>query len=207
MTAARRNRAVVQVACEPDRKEEFRGAFYELRKRKIMISRSVTPECNLLLMKVSPRVIRSEKETEAYTRALDELDQRGSKLTRAEKEWADLLTLLIEDFESKRYKLPGGKPVEVLRFLMDQRRLKQKGLVGVFRTRSIASEVLSGQRKLNREHIERLSQRFHVSPDVFFQTRSRRSRPGENCFYRSDAEDAEKFPDVACRATGVCVVR
>lgn len=128
----------------------------------------VTPEYNLLLTKVAPRVIRSEKENEAYTRALYELDQRSGKLTRAEKELADLLTLLVEDFESKRYELPRAKPVEVLRFLMDQHGLKQKDLVGVFRTRSIVSEVLSGKRKLNREHIERLSQRFHVSPDVFF---------------------------------------
>lgn len=134
-----------------------------------MSSRRVTPEYNLLLTKVAPRVIRSEKENEAYTRALYELDQRSGKLTRAEKELADLLTLLIEDFESKRYELPRAKPVEVLRFLMDQHSLKQKDLIGVFRTRSIVSEVLSGKRKLNREHIERLSHRFHVSPDVFFQ--------------------------------------
>jgi HTH-type transcriptional regulator/antitoxin HigA len=126
------------------------------------------PEYNRLLTKVAPKVIRSEKENEAYTRALYELDQRGKKLTRAEKELAELLTLLIEDFESKRYELPRAKPVEVLRFLMDQHSLKQKDLIGVFRTRSIVSEVLSGKRKLNREHIERLSQRFHVSPDVFF---------------------------------------
>jgi HTH-type transcriptional regulator/antitoxin HigA len=133
-----------------------------------MSSRSVTPEYNLLLTKVAPRVIRSEKENDAYTRALYELDQRRSKLTRAEKELADLLTLLIEDFESKRYELPRAKPVEVLRFLMDQHSLKQKDLIGVFRARSIVSEVLSGKRKLTKEHIERLSERFHVSPDVFF---------------------------------------
>lgn len=133
-----------------------------------MSSRSVMPEYNRLLTKVAPKVIRSEKENEAYTRALYELDQRGKKLTRAEKELAELLTLLIEDFESKRYELTRAKPVEVLRFLMDQHSLKQKDLIGVFRTRSIVSEILGGKRKLNREHIERLSQRFHVSPDVFF---------------------------------------
>ncbi|MGA7852045.1 MAG: hypothetical protein WCA15_01895 [Candidatus Acidiferrales bacterium] len=133
-----------------------------------MSSRSVTPEYSLLLTKVAPRVIRSEKENEAYTRVLYELDRRGGKQTRAEKELAELLTLLIEDFESKRYDLPRAKAVEVLRFLMDQHSLKQKDLVGVFGTRSIVSEVLSGKRKLNREHIERLSQRFRVSPEVFF---------------------------------------
>ena len=133
-----------------------------------MSSRSAMPAYNRLLTKVAPKVIRSEKENEAYTRTLYEFDQRGSKLTHAEKELADLLTLLVEDFESKHYQLPRAKPVEVLRFLMDQHSLKQRDLVGVFGTRSIISEVLSGKRKLNKEHIERLSQRFHVSPDVFF---------------------------------------
>jgi len=121
-----------------------------------------------LLSRISPKVIQSEKENEFYTQALYELDQRGAKRTRAERELAELLTLLIDDFESKRYELPRAKPLEVLRFLMEQHGLRQKDLVDVFGTRSIVSEVLSGKRKLNKDHIERLSQRFHVSPDVFF---------------------------------------
>ena len=133
-----------------------------------MSSRTVSLEYSRLLTKFSPKVIRTEKANEEYTEALYELDQRSARLTRAEKELAELLTLLIEDFESKRYKLPRAKPVEILRFLMDQHGLKQKDLVDVFGTRSIVSEVLSGKRKLNREHIQRLSERFHVSPEVFF---------------------------------------
>jgi HTH-type transcriptional regulator/antitoxin HigA len=135
---------------------------------KEMDSGVANSEYTRLLRRISPKVIHSEKENESYTQALYELDQRGSKLTRAERELAELLTLLIEDFESKRYELPRAKPIEVLRFLMDQRGLRQKDLAGIFGTRSIVSEVLSGKRKLNKEHIARLSQRFHVSPDVFF---------------------------------------
>jgi len=133
-----------------------------------MSSRTVTPEYSRLLTRISPKVIHSEKENKTYTQALYELDLLGAKLSRAEKELAELLTLLIEDFESKRYEMPRVKPPEVLRFLMEQHNLKQKDLVDVFGARSIVSEVLSGKRKLNKEHIERLSQRFHVSPDVCF---------------------------------------
>ena len=133
-----------------------------------MSSRTMNVEYSRLLTKFSPKVIRTEKANEEYTAALYDLDQRDGTLTRAEKELAELLTLLIEDFESKRYVLPRAKPVEVLRFLMEQHGLKQKDLADVFGTRSIVSEVLSGKRKLNREHIRRLSERFHVSPEVFF---------------------------------------
>ncbi|HXM95391.1 MAG TPA: helix-turn-helix domain-containing protein, partial [Candidatus Dormibacteraeota bacterium] len=60
------------------------------------------------------------------------------------------------------------KPLEVLHFLMDQHGLLQKDLADVFGTPSIVSEVLSGKRELNKDHIKRLSRRFHVSPELFF---------------------------------------
>jgi HTH-type transcriptional regulator / antitoxin HigA len=128
----------------------------------------VSAEYGALLRKVAPKVIRTEKENEAYTEILYELDQRAKTLTAAEKELAELLTLLIEDFEEKRYPLPRAKPVEVVRFLMEQHGLLQKDLVDVFGARSIVSEVLSGKRELNKEQIARLSARFHVSPELFF---------------------------------------
>src|SRR5260370_15176481 len=114
-------------------------------------------------------MIRTEEENEACTELLYELDRRSSKLTPAEKELADLLTLLIEDFEDRHYQLPQAKPLEVLQFLMDQHGLLQNDLADVFGTPSIVSEVLSGTRDLNKDHIKRLSRRFHVSPELFFQ--------------------------------------
>jgi HTH-type transcriptional regulator/antitoxin HigA len=133
-----------------------------------MSTLTISPEYEALLRKVPPKVIRTEKENEAYTEILYQLDRRSSKLTAAEKELAELLTLLIEDFEEKRYQLPKGKPLGVLRFLMGQHNLLQKDLADVFGTPSIVSEVLNGKRELNKEQIARLSARFHVSPELFF---------------------------------------
>ena len=133
-----------------------------------MSTLTISPEYSALLKKVSPKVIHTEKENERYTEILYDLDQQSKSLTPAEKELAELLTLLIEDFEEKQYQLPRAKPLEVLRFLMDQHGLKQKDLVDVFGTPSIVSEVLSGKRELNKEHIKRLSERFKVSPELFF---------------------------------------
>ena len=133
-----------------------------------MSTLSVSPEYHALLRKVPPKVIRTEEENETYTEILHDLDCRHKGLSTAEKELAELLTLLIEDFEEKRYELPRTGPLDVLQFLMDQHRLKQKDLMDVFGTPSIVSEVLSGKRKLNKDHIKRLSERFHVSPELFF---------------------------------------
>jgi HTH-type transcriptional regulator/antitoxin HigA len=133
-----------------------------------MSALTMSPAYAALLARVPPKVIRTEEENARYADALYELENRRRKLTAAERELADLLTLLIEDFEEKHYRLPKATPVEILQFLMEQYGLKQKDLVEVFGARSIVSEVLSGKREMNKEHIRRLSVRFHVSPEVFF---------------------------------------
>jgi HTH-type transcriptional regulator/antitoxin HigA len=99
---------------------------------------------------------------------LEEFDRKGSRLSAAEKRMAQLLTLLIEDFEEKHYALKSSDPVNVLRELILANNLKQQDLLDVFGTPSIISEVLHGKRQLTTEHIRRLSRLFHVSPEVFF---------------------------------------
>ena len=126
------------------------------------------PEYATLLARTLPAVIRSEKENEHYTSLLEELDHKGPKLSAAEQRLADLLTLLIEDFEERHYALKPATPIAALEELMAANDLQQKDLLDVFGTPSIASEVLSGKRRLTTGHIRRLSRRFHVSPELFF---------------------------------------
>lgn len=133
-----------------------------------MSALTVSPEYSALLKRVPPKVIRTEKGNEAYTEILYDLDRRSKSLTAAEKELAQLLTLLIEDFEERQYQLPRAVPLDVVHSLMDHHGLKQKDLLDVFGTPSIVSEVLSGKRELNKDHISRLGRRFHVSPRTVF---------------------------------------
>ncbi len=124
-------------------------------------------EYRRLLTRSLPKVIEAEEENEACTRLLEKLDERSEKLTGAQKKLAELLTLLIEDFEERHYKLKPAAPREAVLELMRANGIKQKDLVEVFGTPSIVSEVLSGKRALSKEHIRRLSGRFHVSAEVF----------------------------------------
>ena len=52
-----------------------------------MSSRIVTPEYSRLLVRISPKVIHSEKENEIYTEALYELDQRSASSPARRKNW------------------------------------------------------------------------------------------------------------------------
>jgi HTH-type transcriptional regulator/antitoxin HigA len=120
-----------------------------------------------LLLSTLPAIIRNEAENERHIAMLEELDRKGDRMTAAERRMAELLTLLIEDFEEKRDALEMSSPVEVLNRLMVANKLKQKDLLDVFATPSVVSEVLHGKRQLTTEHIRRLSRRFNVSPEVF----------------------------------------
>jgi HTH-type transcriptional regulator/antitoxin HigA len=95
------------------------------------------------------------------------LEHKG-ELSDEENRLAELLTLLITDYEDKHYQLRAATPLEVVKELMAANNLKQKDLVDVFGTESIVPEVLNGKRELNKDHIKRLSERFAVSPPLFF---------------------------------------
>jgi HTH-type transcriptional regulator / antitoxin HigA len=58
--------------------------------------------------------------------------------------------------------------VEVLVELMSANDLRQKDLALLLGSESVVSEILSGKRELNKHHIEKLSKRFKVSPELFF---------------------------------------
>ncbi|HKM86184.1 MAG TPA: hypothetical protein VJW96_08245 [Terriglobales bacterium] len=132
-----------------------------------MSATAVRSEYAALLSSALPAVIRNEAENQRYIAMLEELDSKGNRTTAAERRMADLLTLLIEDFEDKHYALKASSPVDVLTELMSANNLKQKDLLDVFGTPSIVSEVIHGKRQLTTEHIRRLSRRFQVSPEVF----------------------------------------
>ncbi len=120
-----------------------------------------------LLRKTLPTVIHSDEQNERYIRLLENLSSRDD-LSPEEEELGELLTVLIENFESKHYQLKPASPVGVLKHLMDSNGLRQKDLVDVFGTEGITSEVLNGTRDFSKEHIRRLANRFHVSPELFF---------------------------------------
>jgi HTH-type transcriptional regulator/antitoxin HigA len=124
-------------------------------------------EYKQLIAEVPPKIIHSEKENRYYLARLEEMDSRWAELTQAEKDLYDTLGVLIEEFEKKTYKIRAATPIAAIKDLMAANALKQKDLIGVFETASVASEVLKGKRALTTDHIRRLGKRFNVSPALF----------------------------------------
>jgi HTH-type transcriptional regulator/antitoxin HigA len=120
-----------------------------------------------LLSREKPEVIGGERQNRLYIERLEELTAKKSA-TPAEKKLIALLTVLLEEYEAKHDPVPHAEPTAVIRHLMEARGLRQKDLLDVFGTESIVSDVLRGKRDLTKQHIRRLSAKFHVSPAVFF---------------------------------------
>jgi HTH-type transcriptional regulator/antitoxin HigA len=114
----------------------------------------------------APHVIHNDEELEVYTKALFSLTSIDHP-NSAQAQAIELLSLLIERYESRRYPIPAADPVTVLRFLMDQNGLSQRDIVQDIGSESLVSMIMNGQRNLTVDHIRNLSARFHVSASVF----------------------------------------
>lgn len=82
----------------------------------------------------------------------------------------DTLDLFIENFESETLPEPDISPAEIISFLMTEHCLSQSELPEIG-SQGVVSEVLAGKRRLNVRQIQKLSERFGISPAVFFDTR------------------------------------
>lgn len=120
-----------------------------------------------LLQKFPPRPIKSEEELLAAQTVIDTLLD-SSNITPEEQEYINLLGILIHDYEEKSVLIPDLYGVELLKAIIQEFGLKQKDLAPIFKTESIVSAILNGQRKFTVEHIEKLADFFHISPSAFF---------------------------------------
>ncbi|MEM1239747.1 MAG: helix-turn-helix domain-containing protein [Cyanobacteria bacterium P01_H01_bin.26] len=120
-----------------------------------------------LLTEFPPRPITSEAEAVATQRMIDALlDQ--SQLTDDEVDYLSVLGSLVHEYEQKAVQIKDIYGVELLEALIEERGLRQKDLVPIFKTESIVSAILNGKRKFTVEHIQKLADYFKIAPTAFF---------------------------------------
>lgn len=120
-----------------------------------------------LLLRALPRVIKTAEENERIVAELEELDTRGRPLTPEEENLAELMTLLVRQFEETRYPLGHAEPLEALRILIEDRSMRQRDLIPVFGSSSVVSDVLNGKRSISKAHARKLAGFFHVPASLF----------------------------------------
>jgi HTH-type transcriptional regulator / antitoxin HigA len=111
-------------------------------------------------------MIRTDRKCERLANELGRLDEPEG-LSAEEQELAELLTVLIDDHEERRFPIRKSSPQQTLLHLMEARSLTQKDLWRIFGSKGIASEVVPGKRSISKAQAKKLAAFFHVNADLF----------------------------------------
>lgn len=128
-----------------------------------------TKEIQLHWQAVGPMLlIRNEDDyDQAVERLNGLLDEVGTDESHPLYELLDTLGTLVHAFEEEHFATPECSGIDALAYLMEEHNLNQTDLPEVG-SQGVVSEIMNGKRQLNVRQIQLLSQRFGVSPAVFF---------------------------------------
>jgi HTH-type transcriptional regulator/antitoxin HigA len=130
---------------------------------------TVSPLYLKLIRKFPLRPIRTERELDRAIAVIDALVVRMSHLAPAERDYLDILSDIVEKYESEIYPEPDVPPHVMLRELITLRGATQVEVAHATGIReSVLSELLRGKRAMGRKTIETLARYLHVDPGLFF---------------------------------------
>ena len=113
-----------------------------------------------------PRPVKSKA---AHTQALGLINALlGYELSRDQTDYLEALTLFVHEYEQQFVSAPELNPVELLKHLVEENDLRIKDLAQLLDVdQSLASRLLSRNRKITPERARRLGEHFGVRPGLF----------------------------------------
>ncbi len=130
-----------------------------------------------LYLHLPPQPIKTKKMHRRYSEAIRILMREresgglGAAGREAVSKYLGAVVPFVEQYEKREFPIGSATPEEVLRFFMEEHELSQYDLAKELGGQPVVSDILRGKRRLSREHIERLSKRFGVSPATFYPER------------------------------------
>ena len=116
------------------------------------------------------KLIKTKKD---YSQALARLEQIfGSKNGTKEGDELEVLSMLIDNYESKVFPISDPDPIEAIKFRMEQMGYEQKDFAEIIGLKSRASEILNRKRKLTLEMIRKIHSAMNIPTDILIQNYS-----------------------------------
>ncbi len=114
-----------------------------------------------------PHVLHTAKEYNVAGAAIQELLERNPKKGTREYELLELLSLLVEDYETRNIpEPPVPEPAAVVEFMLEQKGLTRADLTEPLGGKSRVSEFLAGKRALSTNQIKALRDLLGVPADL-----------------------------------------
>ena len=119
----------------------------------------------MLLETIKP--IRSQEAHLEALRAAEMLFDKSleTQLTSNEADTLELLTLVIQDYETRAYPLPPLSARDLVEFVMEQRGLRNKDLAPYLGSPARVSEFLHGRHNLTAIQIAKLAKGLRLPPN------------------------------------------
>jgi len=112
-------------------------------------------------------IIKPLKTEADYRKALTRLDEIFEAQTGTrESDEADILGLLVDEYEKKHYPIEAPDPIEAIKIRMQELQLKQVDLIDEMGGKSRVSEVLNRKRKLTVDMIRKLTNKLNLSAEL-----------------------------------------
>lgn len=106
-------------------------------------------------------------ELASMTSLLESLAMNEQPQAPAMERFIETLTALIMQYEQDIEPDQERSPIGVLRYLMEERNMRQVDLVPLLGGKSYVSQIFSGHRPISRDSAAKLAELFHVAPHVF----------------------------------------
>lgn len=79
---------------------------------------------------------------------------------------AEILSLLIENYENEHYPIEAPDPIEAIKIRMEELNMRQKDLIGILGGISRVSEILNRKKRLTVDMIRDLERKLQISASV-----------------------------------------
>jgi len=114
--------------------------------------------------------IKLIKTEEDYKLALSRLEVIfDAQIGTPESDEADVLALLVDEYEKQHYPIEAPDPIEAIKIRMEEMQLKQADLIPEIGGKSRVSEILNKKRKLTVEMIRNLASRLNLSAGLLIR--------------------------------------
>lgn len=120
-----------------------------------------------LLKQYPPRPIHNEEDLEMMQEVINRLLDKP-QLTVEEREYLNVLGSLIYEYEENQEPIPDIYGIELLKFILEEKKLQKQDLLSIFESKSTLDDILDGQQDLTPIHIQKLANFLNISPDLFF---------------------------------------
>ena len=111
--------------------------------------------------------IRTDADHAAALAAIESLWQAAPGTPEHDR--LEILAMLVDDYESRRWPIQPADPVDLIRYVMEQRGLTRKDLEAALGSRARVSEFLNRRRPLTMKMAWRLHEAFGIPADALIR--------------------------------------